>query len=83
MRSPPGRAAPTIRRPAKSPSKGNSSYQGNLLRNDPDLVAVVTELGDTASGDDAQLVIQQMHISITIENHDGYEHRGCTGRHVA
>lgn len=42
-------------------------------RNDPDLVAVVREMGEAANGPSAQLAIVNIGIEIEIENYDGKE----------
>lgn len=46
------------------------------LRTDPDLVEVVTRLGEKAWGNHAELAVIEIpdDVKVTIEEYDGYEH---------
>ena len=55
---------------------GNPVYSSDLLRYDPDLVAVVEELGENANGIYAELKIVTIpdNINFEIKEYDGLEH---------
>jgi hypothetical protein len=56
--------------------KGDKHYRGPadlVQRHDPDLVAVVEELGDEANGDSAKLRIEEIRLGYSISNYDGME----------
>ncbi len=49
-------------------------YERRLERHDPDLVAVVEELGAAASDKFADLQVTQVEGSYRIQEYDGFEH---------
>lgn len=53
----------------------NSFYSGDIVRDDPDLVAVVEEMGVEANGRHAQLKVVEIPDGVTwhIEEYDGRE----------
>jgi hypothetical protein len=52
---------------------GLDLYVQDLPRHDPDLVAVVKELGANASASGSRLVVKHVIVSIPIDNYDGKE----------
>ena len=57
-------------------------YIRDLPRHDPDLVAVVNELGAAAANDGAKLVIKHVVVTIVIDESDGYERIAGAGSYV-
>lgn len=56
--------------------KAHHVYAGDIPRDDPDLVAVVEELGDQASGQFAKLAVVEVPDGVEweIDEYDGLEH---------